>query len=99
MSQLDWAKSVLLDRSSREPIGDQLAAAIEARIATGALSAGDRLPTVRDLASALAINRGTVQSALRRLSDRGLVEGRVGSGTVVVGAAAPRPFDATALLS
>jgi DNA-binding transcriptional MocR family regulator len=99
MSQLDWAKSVLLDRSSREPIGDQLAAAIEARIATGALSPGDRLPTVRDLASALAINRGTVQSALRRLSDRGLVEGRVGSGTVVVGVAAPRPFDATALLS
>src|ERR1700730_9880026 len=99
MSQLDWATSVLLDPRSRDTTGDQLAAAIEARIATGALSAGDRLSTLRDLASALAVHPGTVQSALRRLSDRGLVEGRVGSGTVVVGSAAPRPFDATALLS
>ena len=98
-SQLDWAKSVLLDRGSREPIGDQLAAAIEARIATGALGPGDRLPTTRDIADALSINRGTVQSAYRRLAQSGLVEGRVGSGTVVVGKASAAAFDATALLS
>jgi DNA-binding transcriptional MocR family regulator len=102
VSQLDWAKSVTLDRGAREPIGDQLCAAIEARIATGALEDGDRLPTTRELAARLSINRGTVQSAYRRLSDRGLVEGRVGSGTVVVGRAASSvvpAFDATALLS
>ncbi|MEO8189292.1 MAG: PLP-dependent aminotransferase family protein [Acidobacteriota bacterium] len=98
-SQLDWANSIGVDRASREPIADQVAAAIEARIATGALVSGDRLPTTRDLADALAINRGTVQSAYRRLGARGLVEGRVGSGTVVVGAATAVVFDPTALLS
>ncbi len=102
MSQLDWTNSVALERGGREPIGDQLAAAIEARIATGLIAAGDRLPTTRDLAASLQINRGTVQAAYRRLSDRGLVEGRVGSGTVVVGrpaGAAPPAFDALSLLS
>ncbi len=98
-SQLDWANSIGVDRASREPIADQVAAAIEARIATGALVSGDRLPTTRDLADALSINRGTVQSAYRRLSHRGLVEGRVGSGTVVVGSATSAAFDPTALLS
>ncbi len=98
-SQLDWANSVVIDRALREPIGDQLAAAIEARIATGALGPGDRLPTTRDIADALSINRGTVQSAYRRLAQSGLVEGRVGSGTIVVGKASSAVFDATALLS
>jgi DNA-binding transcriptional MocR family regulator len=102
MTQLEWANSVVLDRGAREPLSDQLAAAIEARIATGALGAGDRLPTTRELAAALALNRGTIQTAYRRLGERGIVEGRVGSGTVVVGAAPGTPdlpFDFEALLS
>ena len=102
MGQLDWANSISLDRASREPLGDQLAAAIEARLATGRFERGDRLPTTRELATALAINRGTVQAAYRRLSERGLVEGRVGSGTVVAGKAADSPaaaFDPLTLLS
>jgi DNA-binding transcriptional MocR family regulator len=103
MGQLDWANSIALDRASREGLAEQLAAAIEARVATGVLDAGDRLPTTRDLAATLEINRGTVQAAYRRLSERGLVEGRVGSGTVVVGPSAARPpapvFDPFALLS
>ena len=33
---------MVLDRASREPLADQLAAAVEARIATGLLAAGDR---------------------------------------------------------
>ena len=67
MSQLDLV-DVHLDRSGREPLSDQLAAAIEARIATGRLRSGDRLPTTRELASALQINRGTIQAAYRRLA-------------------------------
>jgi len=99
MSQLDLAE-VSLDRSGREPLADQVAAAIEARIATGRLRSGDRLPTTRDLASALGINRGTIQAAYRRLSDRRLVEGRVGSGTVVRASAVPaQEFDVAALVS
>ncbi len=82
MSQLDLEPSHF-DRSGRESLSDQLASAIEARIAAGRLRSGDRLPTTRELAAALDLNRGTIQTAYRRLSDRGLVEGRVGSGTVV----------------
>jgi len=87
VSQLDLEPSAF-DRSSREPLSDQVVAAIEARISTGRLRSGDRLPTTRELASVLGLNRGTIQAAYRRLSERGLVEGRVGSGTVVRSAAA-----------
>ncbi len=99
--QLDWS-TVSLDRSSREPLADQLAAAIEARIETGLIASGDRLPTTRELAAALAINRGTIQAAYRELARRGFVEGRVGSGTVALGGGPPdrtRPFDPDSLLS
>ena len=103
MAQLDW-EAIRLDRGSREPLADQLAAAIEARIATGVLSPGDRLPASRELAALLGINRGTVQAAYARLARRELTAGRVGSGTVVLGtgifgAASPAALDVASLLS
>ncbi len=90
-SQLDWFTSISLDRALREPLAEQLATALEARIATGLLPVGSRLPTTRELAAVLAVNRGTVQAAYRRLQDSGLVQGRVGSGTVVRGAPRATP--------
>lgn len=99
MSQLDLGQ-VSLDRSAVEPLAQQLAEAIEARITVGQLRSGDRLPTTRQLASSLGVNRGTIQAAYRRLSERHLVEGRVGSGTVVRSALPFAPkFDASSLLS
>lgn len=99
MSQLDLTSSSI-DRSSREPLADQVVAAIEARIAAGRLRSGDRLPTTRELAATLGVNRGTVQAAYRRLGQRQLVEGRVGSGTVVREATLPVPaFDVSSVLS
>jgi DNA-binding transcriptional MocR family regulator len=56
---------------------------MERWIAGGVLAENSRLPTTRELAAALGINRGTVQAAYRRLQENGLVDGRVGSGTVV----------------
>src|SRR5262245_5742278 len=97
--QLGW-RTVSLDRSSREALGDQLAAAIEARIATGLLGEGARLPTTREMATLLGINRGTVQAAYRTLSERGLITSRVGSGTVVLSPSPVAPaFDPALLLS
>ena len=99
-SQLDWPGSIDLDRGSRESLSDQLAAALERRISSGALSEGARLPATRDLAAALKINRGTVQAAYRYLQEAGLARGRVGSGTIVQASPlSPVPFDADALLS
>ena len=98
--QLDWQAGIELDRSLSQPLSGQLAQALEKRIVTGTLPSGAHLPATRDLAAALKINRGTVQSAYRILQEAGLARARVGSGTVV-SAAAPSPasFDPDALLS
>jgi DNA-binding transcriptional MocR family regulator len=81
--QLDWSDSISLDRASRQPIAEQLAAVLGSRIAAGFVAEGSHLPTTRELAATLGINRGTVQAAYRRLQEAGLAHGRVGSGTVV----------------
>jgi GntR family transcriptional regulator len=49
------------------------------------LREGDRLPTVKDVASGLAINPNTVLKAYRELEYQGLVAARQGIGTFVTG--------------
>ena len=51
----------------------------------GLLQDGDQLPTVRQVVARLAINPNTVLKAYRELEHAGLVEGRAGVGTFVVG--------------
>ena len=98
--QLDHLGSIGLDRSSREPLSQQLFAALAARIETGLFPEASRLPTTREVASALGINRGSVQAAYRRLVEEGLATTRVGSGTVVRAVTRPpRPFDPAELVS
>ena len=98
--QLDHLGSIELDRASREPLAQQLFAALAARIETGLCPEASRLPTTREVAAALGINRGSVQAAYRRLVEEGLATTRVGSGTVVRAVARPpRPFDAAELVS
>jgi DNA-binding transcriptional MocR family regulator len=98
--QLDQYSSIPLERGSREPLSEQLFAALAARIETGLLPEGARLPTIRELAAAVGIHRGGVQAAYRRLQEEGLAATRVGSGTVVRAAARPeRSFDLSRLFS
>ena len=98
--QLDWSSAVSLDRASNEPLSGQLAAALQSKIESGILADGTRLPTTRELAVALGVNRGTVQAAYRILQEAGLARGRVGSGTEVRAfSATPPPFDPEDLLS
>jgi GntR family transcriptional regulator/MocR family aminotransferase len=54
-------------------------------IADGRLSPGSRLPASRILAADLAVSRGVVVEAYRRLTDEGLIGGRSGGGTTVLG--------------
>ncbi|HEY0719038.1 MAG TPA: GntR family transcriptional regulator [Streptosporangiaceae bacterium] len=49
------------------------------------LRQGDRLPTVKEVASGLAINPNTVLKAYRELEYQGLVGARPGVGTFVTG--------------
>ena len=62
----------------------QLVQQITWLIASRQLKAGDRLPTVRDLARDLSINLHTVRKAYLKLEATGLVETRPGRGTHVL---------------
>ncbi len=98
--QLDL-NQISIDRRGGVPLSEQVYDAIESRIAGGLLSENSRLPTTRELAAALGVNRGTVQAAYRRLQERGLIAGRVGSGTVVcrVSPSSDSPFRLSDMLS
>jgi 2-aminoadipate transaminase len=80
-----------LDRSSSTPLYQQLRDQIRQRIFLGGLPAGTRLPPERTLANTLGVNRTTVVNAYRDLAAEGLLEGRVGHGTVVLPPPSPPP--------
>jgi DNA-binding transcriptional MocR family regulator len=62
---------------------DRLTASLREGIESGDLVAGLRLPPERTLAAQLGVGRGTVVAAYEALRERGLLERRQGSGTVV----------------
>ena len=61
-----------LDHHSGEPIYRQIVEAIKFDVARGKLSAGDRLPSIRQLANELGINMRTVVKAYEELVHAGL---------------------------
>src|SRR5690348_3338641 len=68
-----------------------LADAIRTAIMDGRLRAGTPLPATRTLAGDLGVSRGVIVEAYQRLADEGLVSGRPGAGTRVLGVPAPAP--------
>ena len=62
-----------IDVGSSVPPFEQIRGQVAGLIASGALSPGDRLPTVRDLASDLGVAVGTVQRAYRELEAAALL--------------------------
>src|SRR5689334_11016826 len=56
---------------------------IQAGIASGHLSSGSQIPTVRQVAVDLAINPNTVLRAYRELEIRGVLETQQGTGTFI----------------
>lgn len=72
-----------LDPKSPVPLYDQIAVRLKAAVATGELTPGDALPSVRILAAKLRINPATVVQAYRALETEGFVEMRQGAGTYV----------------
>jgi len=55
-----------------KPIWIQISEQLRQRIVTGAYPKGERLPTVRDLASEAGVNPNTMQRALAQLEAEGL---------------------------
>ncbi|MFE9498480.1 winged helix-turn-helix domain-containing protein [Streptomyces collinus] len=58
---------------SRRLTPQEIADTLRARIRTGELKAGERLPTQAELAEEFAVERGAVRQALRALADDGLL--------------------------
>jgi GntR family transcriptional regulator len=72
-----------LDMASGVPVYRQIMDQVMAGVASGALSTGDQLPTVRQLAVDLEINPNTVVRAYKELEIRGLIDTHHGTGTFI----------------
>ena len=82
---------VVVDRAAITPLATQISAQVRAAVTVGVLSTGDRLPSTRDLATAVGVSRTVVTTAYAQLFAEGWLEGRHGSGTYVAEVAAPLP--------
>jgi GntR family transcriptional regulator len=74
-----------LDPSSSVPLYAQVVGQVKALVASRALRAGDQLPSIRDLAATLRINRNTAAKAYENLESDGVIEMRQGHGCYVTG--------------
>ena len=74
---------VAIDPRDPTPIYAQLERALRAAIAAGRLKAGDRLPTVRELAVDLRVNANTVARVYAELERADVLETRRGVGSFV----------------
>ena len=72
-----------IDLHSGVPVYRQLIDQVRGGMASGALTAGDQLPTVRQLAVDLEINPNTVMRAYRELELGGVLETHQGTGTFI----------------
>lgn len=81
---------LVLNPSSGVPIYRQIVDQTRRLVATGELAPGDKLPSVRAIATELGINPMTVSKAYSMLDQAGIVVRRAGIGMVVAKAGADR---------
>ena len=78
-----WANRITVQPTDPRPIWSQIEEGLRRMLASGSLSPGDTVPSVRELATDLRINPATVSKAYQRLVGAGLLEVRRGDGTYV----------------
>lgn len=76
---------VQLDYRDARPIYSQIIDGFQTQIKAGILLEGDKLPSVRELATQLAINPNTIQRAYRELEMQGYIASVPGKGSFVCG--------------
>jgi len=76
---------VQLNYRDARPIYSQICDGIRDQILSGILRSGDKLPSVRELATQLTINPNTIQRAYRELEMQGWVASVAGKGSFVCG--------------
>jgi GntR family transcriptional regulator / MocR family aminotransferase len=74
---------VAIDRSSPVPLSRQIYDFWRLGILSGRFSGGERVPSTRDLATALDLSRGTITQAYEQLISEGYFQTTHGSGTFV----------------
>ena len=77
------ADILTVDPRDSTPIYAQLERGVRAAIATGRLTAGDQLPTVRQLAVELRVNANTVARVYAELERSGVIETKRGVGSFI----------------
>lgn len=84
-----------IDHEATEPPFEQLRRQIARRVASGDLTAGTKLPTVRDLASQLGLAVNTVARTYKELEADGVVATEGRRGTFIRPSAASEGTEAT----
>ena len=74
---------IKINNASPRPIYQQIIDQIKRDIALGRLKAGEKLPTVRQLAAQLVLNPNTISRAYRQLEQDGIIVTRPGAGAFV----------------
>ena len=74
---------ISIDSRDPRPLYEQVVDNFRKLIVAGALQADDKLPSVRSLATQLAINPNTIQRAYRELEAQGYVYSSAGRGSFV----------------
>lgn len=78
---------IIIDHDSRIPIYEQIKTQIIALINSGVLAPGDKLPSLRALASELSLNFNTIKKVFAQLEADGVIESRHGAGFFVTASA------------
>jgi GntR family transcriptional regulator len=80
---VSFARGLHVDPAAAAPLWSQIEDGMRRLVASGGLTAGAGVPSVRDLARELRVNPATVSKAYQHLADAGVLEVRRGDGTYV----------------
>ena len=74
---------ILVDPRNPKPLHEQIKESVMEQILIGALSSGDRLPSVRETAQTAQIAPNTIQRAYRELENDGVISSYPGRGSYI----------------
>ncbi len=72
-----------IDNASDRAVYQQIVDQVKRDVALGKLAKDEKIPTVRELASQLAINPNTIAKAYRQLEQQGIITTRPGTGAFI----------------
>ena len=79
----------LINFKAGKPVYLQIVDQVKTAVASGALRAGEALPSIRPLAEELRVNRNTIAKAFAELERQAVIETQHGKGSIVRATSAP----------